>query len=282
MHTTLPASAASAALAIALTAGGAAAQPLVPPAVAQPAATAAPLPAPAAHSSAELVPLEYGNPFDARRQMWPDRIPPPPPPAPPPAPPPVTEQDLQLYGVVIVGGNKRATVRVGPRFAALADGGRPFVTLVEGQQLGEYSVSRIEPTHVVLVAQGGQQQVYFTKKADRSAGAIASAATPPPVQAATEVHAPVAAGADGAVAGTAPPGQAGAARPATPAAAALGQAAAAAAAANGAAQPAQQAANPMGNSLADALAAARAKAAQNPGAGGAPAPIFGNPFNQKP
>ena len=79
------------------------AAPAATPAAA-PAAPAAPAPGPG------LVSLEQKNVFDPDRKIWPDRVPPPPPPPPPPAPAPVTEQEVQLYGTVLVNGIKRATV----------------------------------------------------------------------------------------------------------------------------------------------------------------------------
>ncbi len=231
-------------------------------------------------ASTDLAPLEYSNPFDAQRRLWPDRVPPPPPAAPPPPPPPFTEQDLQLYGVAIVGADKRATVKVGGRLASLAEGGRSFATLTEGQPLGEYRVARIEPTHLVLQAATGSQQVYFTKKNDRSSSAmVAAASAPQPVQGAIEpVPAPAEAPAHA--------GAATAAQPGSPARPPAGQAGATAAAALAAGQPAAAApapvASPSGapNSLAEALAAARDRALQQQGAqgGGQPVPALGNPF----
>lgn len=122
--------------------------------------------------------LAHTNGFDSERKLWPDKAPPPPPAPLPPPPPPVTDQDLQLYGVVIVGQTKRATVKVGSRFSALAATGRSFVTLSEGQALGEYVLAEIRPTHVVLSAPGVKQTVNFNKKTDRMASP-----SPQPVQA---------------------------------------------------------------------------------------------------
>ena len=132
--------------------------------------------------------LEISNLFDAQRKVWPDRVPPPPPPPPPTPPAPVSDADLQLYGIVIVGATKRATVKVGPRFASSAPNGRSFSNLVEGQTLGEFTVSHISSTYVTLSAPGGQQQVHFTKKTDRSVGNTVAAVprNAEPVQAATE------------------------------------------------------------------------------------------------
>ena len=114
--------------------------------------------------------LESTNEFDRLRQLWPDRAPPPLPPPPPPLPSPLTEQDVQLYGVVIVGQTKRATVKFGPRFSSLNATGKLFTTISEGQVIGEYTLTGIKPTHLVLTAPGGQQQLSFNKKTDRPVG----------------------------------------------------------------------------------------------------------------
>ena len=100
--------------------------------------------------------------------------------------------------MVIAGPVKRATVKVGRRFAQLAPEGRPFANLSEGQPVGEFTLSKIEPTHLVLQARGGQQLVYFTKKTDRNAGAS------PPVAAAAPVQGASAADATASPTGTAP------------------------------------------------------------------------------
>lgn len=144
----------------------------------------APLPGASASS------LEATNPFDPQRRVWTDRMPPPPPPAPPPPPPAVTDQDMQLYGVVIVGPSKSATVRVGPRFSAVAPAGKAFATLREGQIVGEFTVAQIAPDQVVLQAPGGQQILRFTKKTDRVAAS--GSTVPAPIQTATAVAAPAA------------------------------------------------------------------------------------------
>ena len=114
--------------------------------------------------------LESSNEFDRQRVLWPDKVPLPPPPPPPPPPIPLTDQDVQLYGVVIAGQTKRATIKYGPRFASLNTSGKPFVTISEGQVIGEYTLTGIKPTFLVFTALGGQQQLSFNKKMDRSAG----------------------------------------------------------------------------------------------------------------
>lgn len=126
--------------------------------------------------------LEGINPFDEQRATWPDRIPAPPPPPPPAPPAPVVDQDLQLYGTVLVGGQRLATVKVGKRFAALAPEGREFATLRQGQMLGEFSIAAIQMDSIVLQAAGGQQRLYFTPKTDRAAGAKPSVVATAPVQ----------------------------------------------------------------------------------------------------
>lgn len=225
-------------------------------------------PSPAARVATTVPPVNMGaaNPFDAQRKAWPDRVPPVPPPPPPPPPAVVTDQDLQLYGVVIAGSVKMANVRLGPRFASAATEGRPFSTFREGQALGEFTLSQVHPTHVVLAAPGGQQSIYFTKKTDRTAGPGAPAPVAQgqaPVQGAT----PVAQTPGGDPAAT----QAAAAAVTPPAGANAGQATqqqAAAAAAPPPAANSPNAANTVFNSLSEALNAARnnANMQQNQGA----------------
>jgi hypothetical protein len=131
--------------------------------------------------------LESTNVFDQQRKLWPDKRPPPPPPPPPVPPPAITEKDLQLYGVVIVGDTKRATIKVGPRFAQLDTQGRGFVSVSEGQAIGEWTLMEIQPAHLVLGAPGGRQTVMFNKKSDRVASASAQPSQPTPVVATESV-----------------------------------------------------------------------------------------------
>ncbi|MDP4076474.1 hypothetical protein [Acidovorax sp. A1169] len=245
----------------------AAPQGTAPGALARPGtAVAAPSPA-TAPPAATSIQAGGANPFDAQRKAWPDRVPPVPPPPPPPPPAVVTDQDLQLYGVVIAGSVKMANVRLGPRFASAATEGRPFSTFREGQALGEFTLAQVHPTHVVLSAPGGQQSIYFTKKTDRAAGTGAPAPVAQgqsPVQGAT----PVAQTPAGDPATT----QAAATAVVPPAGANAGQAAQQQAAATPDAAPAAanspNAANTVFNSLSEALNAARnnANMQQNQGA----------------
>ena len=48
--------------------------------------------------------------------------------------------------------------------------GKLFTTISEGQVIGEYTLTGIKPTHLVLTAPGGQQQLNFNKKTDRPVG----------------------------------------------------------------------------------------------------------------
>lgn len=196
---------------------------------------------------------------------------------------------MQLYGVVIVGAIKRATVKVGTRFAGLAADGKPFTTLSEGQSAGEFTVAEIQPSHLVLQAPGGQQIIRFTKKADRSA-AIGGATPPPPVQSASVAPAPAPAPEGGAQtpaadAASAPLSAATQALAPTPSATTGGSATGSmqVVAPDVSGQAAATAGNTVpGGGLAAALAAARSKAAAQAQGSGQPNPIFGNPFNQKP
>ena len=227
--------------------------------------------------------LEISNVFDSQRKVWPDRVPPPPPPPPPLPPTPVTDADLQLYGVVIVGQVKRATVKMGPRFANAATPGRAFANLVEGQLLGEFTVAEISPTYLTLSAPGGRQQVYFTKKSDRGAGNPVASAAPAqaPIQSATEPATSATetqqrtAGGVQATSGEAPSATgaliANAGRNQAPP---VGETPASAPNGNGAASPPPV---DIQNSLAAALAAARANASNRPSG-----PSSLNPFMQKP
>ena len=178
---------------------------------------------------------------------------------------------------MIVGSVKRATVKVGPRFASTAPAGRVFTNLVEGQALGEFTVAQITPTHVTLSAAGGQQLVHFTKKSDRATGnTVAASITPAqPVQTASETPADSAQNANAAQPGV------GESVPA----AAIGNTVNAKNSVSAGAQPGvpgkEGAVIPavvdIQNSLAAAIAAARANSANKPATNNSL-----NPFMQKP
>lgn len=229
-----------------------------------PAGEAAPAAAPAASPlSPGLAEIAQKNVFDRKHQPWPDRVPP------RPAPPPLTADDVQIYGIVRAGAVRRAVVKLGGKFKGLVDAGngRPFATLAEGQQLGEYRLAEILPAQLVFMGgSGARQTVDFNKKNDR----VAVGAPPPPViQAAVE--APPGGAVAAAVPSVPPPGGNPVQQPQAPAAAGLPVAPPGAAAPASAAAPAPQ---PIrGNTLAEAIAAAQAAAAQ----GGQPA-VPANPF----
>ena len=215
---------------------------------------------------------DRSNVFDPARATWPDRVPLPAPPPPPPPPPPVTDDDLQLYGVMIVGSEKKAMVRLGKRFAAANPASKAFVTLSEGQSLGEFTLAQVLPNRVVLASGPHQQNILFSKKTDR----------PAPGAAAPVVQGPSQPGPDGA--------QVAAARPTT-----LPAPVAAQAAPGSSPQVAPAVVQPSVNtnvdtsavlqnappgSLAAAIAAAQQAAAQRPA--GASVPSTFNPFMQRP
>ena len=237
--------------------------------------------APGKAAPAALAPsLEISNVFDSQRRVWPDRVPPAPPPPPPPPPVPVADNDLQLYGVVIVGPVKRATVKLGTRFADSLPSERAFAQLSEGQRLGEFTVASITGTHIVLEAPGGKQLVYFNKKTDRTAGpSVAAAPALQPVQAPSE-GAPRDAAAAPATGAVTPGGALGAAPGGAPAGAMAPRnmpgAPSNAAGDNSQPQPAVVAPVNIQNSLAAAIAAAQANASARPSTNDSM-----NPFLQK-
>lgn len=199
------------------------------------------------------------NPFDREHRAWPDIVPPPAPPA------PISADDLQLYGVVIAGNVKRAVVKVGGNMKHLAGpNGRAFLSISEGQALGSYVVSEIQPHQVLLSAGATRQVVVFGKKTDRPlAPMMAMSAPPPPPANAPSTPDLAAAISSASASASAPPPPAPAFAPpaVAPAAPMAPQAQA-----NPAQDPAAAAAKPSGPqpgmSLAEAIAAAQAAAAQ--------------------
>lgn len=126
----------------------------------------------------QLSGLATSNPFDPQRKPWPDAVPVVPPPPPPPVPAPVTEADLQIYGVVVVGDTRKAILKLGPRFASVPARANGFVTLDQGASVGEFVLARVEPDQVLLQAPGGQQWVRFNTKKDRVATALPQGSRP--------------------------------------------------------------------------------------------------------
>lgn len=206
--------------------------------------------------------------------MWPDRSPPPSPPPPPPPPPLVTDKDLQLYGVVIVGQTKRATIKVGSRFAQLDTQGRGFVSISEGQVLGEWTLAEIHPTHLVLGAPGGKQNVMFNKKTDR----VATAGLQPTQSTLTPSSNETSSNAQSATSASQQSGESNATR--TAGAAALGGAPVAGAGSVPSAGSDNTIKNAQPGSLAAAISAAQAAAAAAPPSQNVPPPANFNPFLQ--
>ncbi|MEN9842920.1 MAG: hypothetical protein RLZZ612_749 [Pseudomonadota bacterium] len=113
--------------------------------------------------------LRQTNPFDANRQLWPDRTPVPPPPPPPPVPTPVTDEDLEIYGVVRAGSVQKALLKLGKRFANVPVGPTGLASVAVGTPLGEFVLAKVEPDQILLQAPGGQQWVRFSVKKERTA-----------------------------------------------------------------------------------------------------------------
>jgi hypothetical protein len=111
-----------------------------------------------------------------------DRKPPPPESAASPTQPgrpamPVT--NIQLDGVMINGNNKKALVRLKtPQVGAGKKAQSPFVTVREGQQIGDFRVTKIEPKSVLVEKDGQSYTINLFAE-----GKIASPVTPqaPPV-----------------------------------------------------------------------------------------------------
>jgi len=214
--------------------------------------------------------LAATNPFDEKRQLWPDRTPAPPP---PPVPAPVTSEDLQIYGVILVGGAQKALLKLGPRFKGHRVGPSGLASVPVGGNLGEFYLAQVQSDQILLKAPGGEQWVRFGGKTDRLAqpasvgNPVASGFGAPPAVVSVAPVSPPLGGAPGSALGNgvvqAPAGeqasQAGGTPMFVPGGAAAGQAADSATAPNG--------------SLAAAIANARAGAGAS--AGAAPG---GNPF----
>lgn len=111
--------------------------------------------------------LRQSNPFDTDRKLWPDRTPVPPPPPPPPVPAPITDDDLEIYGVVSVGSVQKALLKLGKRFSNVPVGPTGLASVSVGSVVGEFVLAKVEPDQILLQAPGGQQWVRFSIKKER-------------------------------------------------------------------------------------------------------------------
>jgi hypothetical protein len=186
----------------------------------------------------------------------------------------VTDEDLEIYGVVSVGHVQKALLKLGKRFASVPVGPTGVASVTVGARVGEFVLSKIEPDQILLQAPGGQQWVRFSIKKERTNKAAQNSTpntgfAPPPSAAGggQPITTPFPAGA---FPGGAFPGQAGGAAPPEAQAATSTPPAPAAAG-----QPMNNAAP---GSLAAAIAAAQAAQAAS-GSGVTPAiPPGSNPF----
>ena len=116
------------------------------------------------------------NLFDPQRKPWPE-----PAPASAAAVSPLGPDDIQVQGVVLLGGVKRAVVRLGGRMRQFAPGGaagRLNVVLSEGQALGGYTLESVQAQQLVFAFGDNRFMVPFTRSARRE---LASAPSAPPV-----------------------------------------------------------------------------------------------------
>ena len=114
------------------------------------------------------------NLFDPQRKPWSERS------APDPVSP-LSADELQVEGVVVHGGLRRAIVGLGGKLRALAPGGaagRSSVILREGQALGAYTLESIGLQQLVFVSGGKRFAVPFIRTARR---VVASAPAALPV-----------------------------------------------------------------------------------------------------
>lgn len=219
------------------------------------------------------------NVFDPNRQPWAD--------APPAAAvSPINPGDIEIYGVMSVGGYKKAIIKPGPAFKgapAPVAGGRPFIMLAVGQTLGAYTLVEISEKNIVFESGGARYPVAFSRKLDRPAPVPAA----PPMQAAVVLPVPVPTLVAGIapiavepIASATPPTPQPEAAPAQASPTQPGQQQVAAAAPAAAAQPAPETTAPsppiQGRTLLEAIQAAQ-EAAQR----GEKVPTYANPFTKQ-
>lgn len=149
------------------------ASPPAPPAQAQPA-------------KPSLERIVTSNPFDPKRQSWQPPIPPPPP------PPALTESEVRVRGIILAGSTRKALLEVlSPKLQAPPQAGkpaRPLRLVGVGDNLGEYRISQINASEVVLDAGSGTTTLPYQIVKGRPA---VGTALPPPDQVAIVLAAPV-------------------------------------------------------------------------------------------
>lgn len=135
-----------------------------------PAPQAAPEPAKAAAApAAPKAPPDYNaisdkNLFDPQRKPWEEKR------EAPPALPALMPEDVQIYGIMAVGSFKQAIVKVGGKLKHLAPTdpkARPYIQLKEGQSLGGYTLTEINPQRLIFSVGETRYQVAINKKEDR-------------------------------------------------------------------------------------------------------------------
>ena len=118
------------------------------------------------------------NLFDPQRKPWPE-------PAAATAVSPLAADDIQVQGVVVVGGVKRAIVTLGGRLKpAGGAAGRSNVILGEGQAVAGYTLESVQARQLVFSSGGQRFTVPFTRSARREM-ASAPPAPLPVIQSAT-------------------------------------------------------------------------------------------------
>jgi len=130
-------------------------------------------------SSLSAQAADYGaiaeqNLFDPQRKPWSE-------PAPLAAVPTLTPEDIQIQGVVVLGGVRRAIVKLGGRLRQFAPGGaagRFNAVLGEGQVVGGYTLESVEAKQLVFASGGNRFTVPFTRSAQRVTASAPSAPLP--------------------------------------------------------------------------------------------------------
>lgn len=120
------------------------------------------------------------NLFDPQRKPWAETAP-----TSAAAASPIGPEDVQVQGVVVHGGVKRAIVKFGGRLRQLAPAGAPAgaagrfnAILGEGQAIGGYTLESIQAQQLVFVSGGNRYTVPLTRNAPREIASAQSAPLP--------------------------------------------------------------------------------------------------------